>query len=138
VSGYLGSNFVDTTLVPQINIATGSGSTSSTGSVTNSMTEHGILPYIPIGIHHNTQTFHHHRNKTDFSPGFDLQLSAKWQWTDAVGVKLGFNSTIFDNIGRGAEVIEYKIHENGQLFGLKVSKTAVITYGVNIGLDIRR
>ncbi|MDR1268301.1 MAG: BBP7 family outer membrane beta-barrel protein [Planctomycetaceae bacterium] len=124
VSGYLGSNFVDPTLVPQTSIL--------------EVQQSGVLPYIPIGIHHNTQTFHHHRNKTYFSPGFELELSAKWQWTDAVGIKLGFNSTIFDNIGRGAEVIEYKIHENGQLFGLKVSKTAVITYGVNFGLDIRR
>ncbi|MDR2115080.1 MAG: BBP7 family outer membrane beta-barrel protein [Planctomycetaceae bacterium] len=134
VSGYLGSNFIDPTLVPQISVEAG----TTTGSEQNNVTQQGVLPYIPIGIHHNTQTFHHHRNKTYFSPGFELQLSAKWQWTDAVGVKVGFNSTIFDNIGRGAEVIEYKIHENGQLFGLKVSKTAVITYGLNFGLDIRR
>ncbi|MDR0336182.1 MAG: hypothetical protein LBI18_03730 [Planctomycetaceae bacterium] len=137
VSGYLGSNFINPELVPQIG-----GSTTSNNNNNNSgngtLQDHGVLPYIPIGIHHNTQTFHHHRTKTYFSPGFELQLSAKWQWTDAVGIKVGFNSTIFDNIGRGAEVIEYKIQDNGQLFGLKVSKTAVITYGVNFGLDIRR
>jgi hypothetical protein len=131
VSGYIGSNFINPELVPQIGGGTGDGGNAL-------LQEHGVLPYIPIGIHHSAQTFHHHRNKTHFSPGFELQLSAKWQWTDAVGIKLGFNSTIFDNIGRGAEVIEYKIQENGQVFGLKVSKTAVITYGVNFGLDIRR
>ncbi|MDR2755677.1 MAG: BBP7 family outer membrane beta-barrel protein [Planctomycetaceae bacterium] len=136
VSGFLGSNFINPELVPQIGGST-TGSTGTTG-VSSTVQDHGVLPYVPIGIHHNTQTFHHHQNKTYFSPGFELQLSAKWQWTDAVGVKVGFNSTIFDNIGRGAEVVEYKIQENGQLFGLKVSKTAVITYGVNFGLDIRR
>ncbi|MDR0704124.1 MAG: BBP7 family outer membrane beta-barrel protein [Planctomycetaceae bacterium] len=131
VSGYIGSNFINPELVPQIGGGTGEDGDSA-------LQDHGVLPYIPIGLHHSAQTFHHHRNKTYFSPGFELQLSAKWQWTDAVGIKLGFNSTIFDNIGRGAEVIEYKIQDNGQLFGLKVSKTAVITYGVNFGLDIRR
>ncbi|MDR1964848.1 MAG: BBP7 family outer membrane beta-barrel protein [Planctomycetaceae bacterium] len=134
VSGYLGSNFINPELVPQI----GSSGSDSGGTSNGTVQDHGVLPYIPIGIHHSAQTFYHHRNKTYFSPGFELQLSAKWQWTDAVGFKLGFNSTIFDNIGRGAEVIEYKIQDNGQLFGLKVSKTAVITYGVNFGLDIRR
>lgn len=127
VSGYLGSNFVDPTLVRPTDVL--------------QIQQSGVIPYIPTGLLHNTQTFHHHRNKTYFSPGVELQLSAKWQWTDAVGIKLGFNSTIFDNIGRGAEVIEYKIYgedTGGQLFGIKTSKTAVITYGFNFGLDIHR
>lgn len=135
VSGYIGSNFINPELVPQIGGSTADG---NSGGTNGPLQQQGVLPYIPIGLHHSAQTFYHHRNKTYFSPGFELQLSAKWQWTDAVGIKLGFNSTIFDNIGRGAEVIEYKIHDNGQLFGIKVSKTAVITYGVNFGLDIRR
>ena len=53
-------------------------------------------------------------------------------------MKFGFNSTIFDNIARGADIVEYKIYDDGTLFGFRTSKTTVITYGFNFGLDIRR
>ena len=45
------------------------------------------------------------RYRTVFSPGVGLQLSAKWQWTDAVGIKVGFDTNIMSNVARGGDLI---------------------------------
>ncbi|MDR3233529.1 MAG: BBP7 family outer membrane beta-barrel protein [Planctomycetaceae bacterium] len=97
-----------------------------------------------------------HKNQTVFSPGIELNLSAKWQWTEAVGFHAGFNSTIFDNIARGADIWHTRqpyVFNTGKIdaggnpitetrfthkFGIRDQGQAVIAYGVNFGINIRR
>ncbi|MCL2744695.1 MAG: hypothetical protein FWE67_12670 [Planctomycetaceae bacterium] len=47
--------------------------------------------------------YHWHRTRTLFSPGANLHLSAKWQWTDAFGIKFGFDSTIRSHVNDGGD-----------------------------------
>jgi len=79
--------------------------------------------------------------RTVFSPGADMQLWTKWQWTDAVGIKLGFDSTIFNRIVRGEDI--YVVDPPAlstalPTLAINSKGRTVITYGINIGLEIKR
>lgn len=88
----------------------------------------------------------YHRNRTVFSPGVALQFSAKWQWTDAVGIRAGFDSTIFDHVARGSDLqITRIIRDSGGAnessryeYGLRSKGGTAIMYGVNLGLEFQR
>ena len=98
-------------------------------------------------------------HRSVFSPGVSLQLSAKWQWTDAVGIKFGFDSTIMNNVARGNDLVATPIFvdENGNRvsrdyanksgdgpqrdgydFSLRSKGDVVILYGISIGLEMKR
>ena len=84
----------------------------------------------------------HKQHRTVFSPGVSLQLSAKWHWTDAVGIKVGFDSTIMDNIARGSTLVETPLPPLPGLpafaYALRDRGDTVILFGFNIGLEVRR
>ena len=98
-----------------------------------------MKPYVPIGLLRNAKSFYHHTNKTYFSPGIELRLGAKWQWTDAVGVNFGFNTMFVDNVARGGSIIDYSVSPDGTLFGIRGNQNeSIIVYGLNFGLTARR
>ncbi|GHT36076.1 hypothetical protein FACS189427_06980 [Planctomycetales bacterium] len=143
IYGTLGSHFIDPSQVPPYSEGgntSDSGSSSATGSMgtTEQLRSSGVSPFIPLGLLRNTQSFNIKKNETVFSPVVELRLTAKWQWTDNVGVQCGFNSTIADNIARGSDIIDYSISDDGQLFGFRKSKEAVIVYGFTFGLNMSR
>jgi len=103
------------------------------------------------------------RHRTVFSPGIGLQMSAKWQWTDAIGIKFGFDATVIDNVARSTTLVATpnmievdaidanhkpiigadgeKITEerrNGFNFSLRSKGETVVLYGISIGLEMRR
>jgi hypothetical protein len=104
----------------------------------------------------------YYKKKTVFSPGVDLQLSAKWQWTDAVGFKLGFNSSIFNHVARSSDIKvitdTYSYFNNSNIGSNGVaepqsdqtertrstvtdigkSSNTVTAYGISFGIEIRR
>ncbi|GHT36319.1 hypothetical protein FACS189427_07700 [Planctomycetales bacterium] len=104
----------------------------------------------------------YYKRKTVFSPGIDLQLSAKWQWTDAVGFKLGFNSSIFNHVARSSDIkvitdsYSYYNETNTSDTGVVEpagnrtdrtrstvtdigrSSNTVTAYGISFGIEIRR
>jgi len=78
------------------------------------------------------------QHRTVFSPGVNLQLSAKWQWTDAVGIRVGFDSTIMDNVARSSDLVATPNADAGYDFSLRSKGDVVLLYGISIGFDIRR
>ncbi len=124
-----------------------SGTLGSDGINPSLIYDHTILqiqqsamkPYMPIGFIRNTKSFYHHENKTYFSPGVELRLNAKWQWTDAVGFNFGFNTMFVDNVARGANIVDYSISPDGTLFGIRGGQNdSILVYGLNFGLTARR
>jgi len=78
------------------------------------------------------------QRRTVFSPGVNLQVSAKWQWTDAIGVCVGFDSTIMSNVARGSHMELVADPGGGYAIRLKSKGDVVTLYGISLGLDIRR
>ncbi|MDR0391809.1 MAG: BBP7 family outer membrane beta-barrel protein [Planctomycetaceae bacterium] len=97
-----------------------------------------VAPYKMIAFVNRPQAFYHRSRRDVFSPAFELKLSMRWQWTDAVGFNVGFNSTVVDNIGRGGDVIDYRFNPDGSLFNIRKSNRTLTTYGVNFGISVRR
>ena len=107
------------------------------------------------------------RNRTVFSPGAGFQFSAKWQWTDAVGIKVGIDANIMSNVARGGTLVakstyhtevtpmfirapnkpsawEFTDHNvtrtrNEEVdFSLRSKGETIILYGISLGLEVRR
>ncbi|MDR1485665.1 MAG: BBP7 family outer membrane beta-barrel protein [Planctomycetaceae bacterium] len=119
VSGKFASQFIDPGAVD----ATGDGQ---------------VAPYKIIAFVNRPQAFYHRSSRDVFSPAFELKLNLRWQWTDSVGFNVGFNSMVVDNIGRGADAIDYRFNADGSLFNIRKSKTTLTTYGVNFGISVCR
>ena len=98
-------------------------------------------------------TTRYNRHRAVFTPGVGLQLSAKWQWTDAIGIKVSFDSAIMDNVARGSDLVatprfidgpinddtgEASKVRDGYDFGLRSRGAVVTLYGISIGLEMRR
>ncbi|MDR0391376.1 MAG: BBP7 family outer membrane beta-barrel protein [Planctomycetaceae bacterium] len=97
-----------------------------------------VAPYQVIAFVNRPQAFYHKASRDVFSPAFELKLNVRWQWTDAVGFNVGFNSTVVDNIGRGGDVIDYRFNSDGSLFNIRKSNRTLTTHGVNFGISVRR
>ncbi len=89
----------------------GGNNTSNTG---------GIQSYTPIGTVNNAFSYSKHYNA--FSNGIDGRFEAAWNWTEAVGFKVGYEMLYMDNIARASAVNDYRINENGSVFGVKSKK----------------
>jgi len=93
-------------------------------------------------------TYYHKQHRTVFSPGVSLQLSAKWQWTDAVGIKVSFDSTVMQNVARGSDLVatpvQYEqtpgvwVNTGKYDFSYHSKGDTVILYGISIGLEMKR
>jgi hypothetical protein len=86
------------------------------------------------------QLVNHRLNKTVFSTITDFRVTARWQWTDAVGIFVGFNTVRSTGIGRS---IDFASSINGTSDeairnGTAKSKHNVMMYGLSIGFDVRR
>jgi hypothetical protein len=119
ISGKFASQFIDPGTVD----ATGDGR---------------VAPYRIIAFTDRPQAFYHRSSRDVFSPAFELKLNLRWQWTDSIGFNIGFNSTVVDNVGRGADVIDYRFNSDGSLFNIRKSNTTLTTYGVNFGISVCR
>ena len=89
----------------------GSNNTSETG---------GIQTYTPIGTVANA--FNYSKHYDAYSNGVDGKLEATWNWTEAIGFKVGYEMLYMDNIARATAVNDYRINEDGSIFGVKKNK----------------
>ena len=107
-------------------------------TVYDQMVQQGIYPWLPIGLTGTGNYYNHKMNKTYFTPIVEWRLDADWQWTDAVSINVGFNTTFADNIARAYRITDYKI-SNTEVFGIRSSRnTSVLIYGVTFGLKVKR
>ncbi|GHT40284.1 hypothetical protein FACS189443_0400 [Planctomycetales bacterium] len=95
-----------------------------------------------LGTETNTPLMIWKKHRTEFSPGVEFALSAKWQWTEAVAFKCGFNSTMFSNVARGANILYQAPPANAPsgtkgIYSVTSHGDDVITYGGSFGIDVR-
>jgi hypothetical protein len=85
------------------------------------------------------QLVNHRLNKTVFSTITDFRVTARWQWTDAVGIFVGFNTIRSTGIGRSIDFTS-SINSTSEAIrnGTAKSKHNVMMYGLSIGFDVRR
>ena len=91
--------------------ASGSANTSETG---------GIQSYTPIGTVANA--FNYSKHYDAYSNGVDGKIEAAWNWTEAIGFKVGYEMLYMDNIARASATNDYRINEDGSIFGVKSKK----------------
>ena len=129
----------------------------------NVRTLYGVSDVLDSDIRNTTRWY---RNRTVFSPGAGFQFSAKWQWTDAIGIKVGIDTNIMSNIARGSDLVakatyteevapmftrdantgqwEFTDHNVSRKrdekvdFSLRSRGETLILYGISIGLEMRR
>ena len=113
------------------NSNSGSQNTSATG---------GIQSYTPIGTVANAFNYSKHYNA--YSNGIDGKLEATWNWTEAIGFKVGYEMLYLDNISRASAVNDYRINEDGSIFGVKTRKKdrnfETFVHGVMFTLMVNR
>lgn len=101
------------------NNSSSSSSSSSSGSNNTSETG-GIQSYTPIGTVANA--FNYSKHYDAYSNGVDAKIEATWNWTEAIGFKVGYEMLYLDNIARASAVNNYRINEDGSIFGVKSRK----------------
>ncbi|MBQ1864439.1 MAG: hypothetical protein II150_07610, partial [Thermoguttaceae bacterium] len=80
----------------------------------------GIQSYTPIGTVANA--FNYSKHYDAYTNGITGTFEAAWNWTEAVGFKVGYEMLYMDNIARASAVNNYRINEDGSIFGVKSRK----------------
>ncbi|MGN1064201.1 MAG: hypothetical protein ACI4QC_02215 [Thermoguttaceae bacterium] len=95
---------------------------TSNNSSNNSNTSEtgGIQSYTPIGTVANA--FNYSKHYDAYTNGITGTFEAAWNWTEAVGFKVGYEMLYMDNIARASAVNNYRINEDGSIFGVKSRK----------------
>ncbi len=95
---------------------------TSNNSNNNSNTSEtgGIQSYTPIGTVANA--FNYSKHYDAYTNGITGTFEAAWNWTEAVGFKVGYEMLYMDNIARASAVNNYRINEDGSIFGVKSRK----------------
>ncbi len=96
------------------------GTTGDTGSGSNTSETGGIQAYTPIGTVNNAFAYSRHFNA--FTNGIDGRFEAAWNWTEAVGFKVGYEMLYMDNIAHASAINDYRVNEDGTIFGVKRNK----------------
>ena len=89
-----------------------SNSTGGTTSYTG-----GVQSYTPIGTVNNAFAYSKHYNA--YTNGVNGRFEAAWNWTEAIGFKVGYEMMYMSNIARASAVNNYRINEDGSIFGVK-------------------
>ncbi len=76
---------------------------------------------------------HNHRNV--FSPGISLNLAASWQWTDAIAIRGGFDTTYMTHVLRGTDI---SVGSEDQVLQFLRKGDDVLMYGFSLGLEVKR
>ncbi|MDO5309392.1 MAG: BBP7 family outer membrane beta-barrel protein [Planctomycetia bacterium] len=93
---------------------------NSNNSSTNTSETGGIQTYTPIGVVNNAFAYSKHYDA--YSNGVDGSFSATWNWTEAIGFKISYEMLYLDNIARASAINNYRINEDGSIFGVKARK----------------
>lgn len=93
---------------------------NQTGAGSNTSETGGIQTYTPIGTVANA--FNYSRHYDQYTNGVEGKLEATWNWTEAIGFKVGYQMLYMDSIARATAVNDYRINEDGSIFGVKKNK----------------
>ncbi len=80
----------------------------------------GLPTNAPIGVYGNAFSYSKHNDV--YTNGVDGKIEAVWNWTQAVGFKVGYQMLYMDSIARATAVNDYRVNENGTIFGAKKDK----------------
>jgi len=93
-----------------------------------------------LGLQYTNRNFGHSQTKAYFSPIVEGQVSADWQWTQAVSFFGAVNGMLAGNIARGVRITDYVVHSDGTIFGIRGNdrNTSIAVYGVEAGIKVNR
>lgn len=80
----------------------------------------GVPTYAPLNTVANHFAYSKHYD--EYSNGIDGKIEAVWNWTQAIGFKVGYQMLYMDNIARASAVNDYRVNPDGSLFGVKEDK----------------
>lgn len=89
----------------------------SASQSTNLSATNGNVPYAPMSTVQNYFNYSQHDNV--FSPCAEIGLDATWHWTSCVSFKFGYELLYMGEIARGTATNDYRINEDGSIFGVK-------------------
>ncbi len=75
-----------------------------------------------------------------FTPGLELRIEARYQFTRSVSFRAGWNALWLNNVARGSNMINYTLDPEHTILGIlrDHNKDNVIMNGLQIGIDINR
>lgn len=115
-------------------------SSSSNSNSNNTSETGGLQSYTPIGTVANA--FNYSKHYDAYTNGVDAKVEAAWNWTEAIGFKVGYEMLYMDNIARATAVNDYRINEDGSVFGVKKNKKDrnfdTFVHGVMFTLTVNR
>ena len=113
---------------------------SSSSNSNNTSETGGLQTYTPIGTVANA--FNYSKHYDAYTNGVDAKVEAAWNWTEAIGFKVGYEMLYMDNIARATAVNDYRINEDGSVFGVKKNKKDrnfdTFVHGVMFTLTVNR
>mgnify|MGYP004442747683 CR=1 FL=1 len=80
----------------------------------------GVPTYAPLNTIANTFAYSKHYN--EFTNGIEGRFDAVWNWTQAIGFKVGYQMLFMNQISRAEAVNDYRVNRDGTLFGVKENK----------------
>lgn len=80
----------------------------------------GVPTFAPLNSMPNAFAYSKHHDV--YSNGIDGKLEAVWNWTQSVGFKVGYQMLYMDNIARATATNDYRLNEDGSIFGVKKDK----------------
>lgn len=75
----------------------------------------------------------HGRTDDDFSPVIEMRAQAKYQFTSAVALRLGYTAVFVDNITRSSQIMNWSLPDLGILEG---GQQDMFINGANVGFDV--
>jgi len=96
------------------------GAEGSTNSGLNMSETGGVPMQAPLNTIANSFAYSKHHDV--YTNGVEGKIEATWNWTQAVGFKVGYQMLYLDNIARASAINDYRINEDGSIFGVKKDK----------------
>lgn len=80
----------------------------------------GVPTYAPLNTIANSFAYSKHHDV--YTNGVEGKVEATWNWTQAIGFKVGYQMLYMDNIARASAINNYRLNEDGSIFGVKDNK----------------
>ncbi|MBP3532240.1 MAG: BBP7 family outer membrane beta-barrel protein [Thermoguttaceae bacterium] len=92
--------------------------TGGEGGTNLDLSETGGVPtFAPLNTIANSFAYSKHHDV--YTNGVEGKFEATWNWTQAVGFKVGYQMLYMDNIARASAINDYRLNEDGTIFGVK-------------------
>lgn len=116
------------------------GLKASSSQTTNLTQTNGTPLYAPVNTVQNYFTYSSHFNQ--FSPGVDTKFQANWNWTQCVSFGVSYQMLFLSNLARAAAINDYRMNEDGTIFGVKQNKSDrnfdTFVHGVMFNVNVNK